>query len=141
MVAGFYDPRKRWVANTGIVLGAVLPLGAIPFVVHADTPWVRTKWDAWEPAPGTDARVDVVGRDPQPILSSTVRTDPNGRLRVQLEPTLCPTPKWKSLGMIDLVVTVPDAERESSLAMPVDRLEPRCAKNLSLMNAAPEVGP
>lgn len=141
IVAGFYDPRKRWVANSGIVLAAVLPLFAIPFVVKSDTPWVRTKWSAWEPAPGTDARIDVIGRDPQPILSSTVRTDPQGHLRVQLEPTLCPTPTWKSLGMIDLVVRVRDAETEPSLAMPVDRLEPRCTKNLSLLGRAPEVGP
>ena len=118
---GFLTPNRP-MAVAGIVGSVTIPtLGTIPFLVRQDVPWTTTKWSDWGPARNQDARVDVLGRRTQPLVTQTVATDPHGALHIPFSTTLCDHAEVRELQLVDIEVRVEHAE-DASLSLPTDRL-------------------
>jgi len=132
MWVGIVTP-DRPLTVAGIVLVSTFPVvGSIPFIVKQDTPWVRTKWTEWQPAPNVPADVEIYGRADRPLTSTRLSSADDGSFTIRLEQTMCRKTQWIELGMVDLVIDIRDAEPRV-LPMPVDRLGPKLSCTLSLM--------
>ncbi|MBC8071858.1 MAG: hypothetical protein IAG13_26260 [Deltaproteobacteria bacterium] len=134
---GFLDPNRP-LAVTGLVLVTTLPvLGSLPFLVKQGTPWTRTKWDTWRPAPGVDARLDVIGGFHEVVVRREVASGSDGGLHIELGDSLCKSGLHLADAYVDLVVTVPDAESSARASVPARGLAGQCETRLTLMPAAP----
>lgn len=135
MWTGFLAPNRP-LSVTGIVLAATLPVvGAVPYVVTRDTPWTRTKWKNWEPAPGTAAELAVIGGVDDVLVRRSLTSGSDGTIRTQLGDSLCASGLRLELARVDLELTVDRKTPTARATVPAARVSGACGPRLSLLAA------
>ncbi|MFO0635892.1 MAG: hypothetical protein U0168_23885 [Nannocystaceae bacterium] len=129
---GFLAPNRP-LSVTGIVLAATLPVvGSIPFMVKQDVSWTRTRWQPWEPAPATAARLAVIGGADRVLLRQSVTTAQDGVMRTQLGDSLCSAGLQLEIARVDLELTIDRKTPPARSTVAATRIAGACGPRLSL---------
>ncbi|MBX7083302.1 MAG: hypothetical protein K1X88_29110 [Nannocystaceae bacterium] len=129
---GFLAPNRP-LAVTGIVLAATLPVvGSIPFMVKQDVSWTRTRWEPWEPAPATEARLAVIGGADRVLLRREITTADDGIMRTQLGDSLCDAGLQLQIARVDLELTLDAKTPPARTTVGASRVAGHCSPRLSL---------